>query len=76
MTRKMQKGLEKEISRNANNNPKKFWGYVKGKMNTKTGISDLIKNTVDGEEVATVTDQEKTRRKLSISRVIQQRLYP
>ena len=51
MTRKLQKDLEKEISRHAKNNPSKFWGYVKGKMNTNTGIADINKNTVDREKV-------------------------
>ena len=59
MTRKLQRDLEKEISRTAKENPKKFWGYVKSKMKTKTGIADLIKKKDGNHEELTKTDQEK-----------------
>jgi len=46
MTRKIQKETEKGIARDAKKNPKKFWRYVKNKLKTRTGISDL--ETEDG----------------------------
>jgi len=59
MTRKLQRDLEKDISRSAKDNPKKFWGYVKGKLNTKTGIADLVKRQEGEQEEMTTSDTEK-----------------
>ena len=57
MTRKIQRDLEKDISRQAKSNPKQFWNYVKGKMKTRTGV--LIIQSDGNEEMLTKTDQEK-----------------
>jgi len=59
MTRKLQRDLEKDISRQAKSNPKQFWNYVKGKIKTRTGVSDLIIQSDGNEEMLTKTDQEK-----------------
>ena len=59
MTHKLQRDLENDISRQAKSNPKKFWNYVKGKMKTRTEVSDLIIQSDGNEEMLTKTDQEK-----------------
>ncbi|VDI46292.1 Hypothetical predicted protein [Mytilus galloprovincialis] len=59
LTRKAVKMKEKEIAKQVKNNPKKFWHYVKSKTKTRTGISDLVMNTQDGNDVLTTNDKEK-----------------
>jgi len=59
MTRKLQRDLETNICRPAKSNPKQFWNNVKGKMKTRTRVSDVIIQSDGNEEMPTKTDQEK-----------------
>ena len=59
MTRKLQRDLEKDVSKQAKTNPKKFWNYVKRKMKTSTGVSDLVIRTEGSKEILTRNNQQK-----------------
>ena len=56
MSRKMQRDTERAIAKEAKNNPKKFWRFVKNKLRTRSGIADLQK---EGEVSLASTDKEK-----------------
>ena len=56
--RKAKRIMEKDIAKNAKENPKKFWKYANSKRKTRTGISEL-KYTHNGEITSTKNDQEK-----------------
>ena len=55
ITRKAQRDKEKKIANESKRNPKKFWNYVKSKLKTKPGISELLINESD----TTKSDEEK-----------------
>jgi len=59
MTHKLRRNLEKDISRQAKLKPRQFWNYVKGKMKTRTGVSDLIIQSDGNEEILTKTNLVK-----------------
>ena len=56
MTRKLKKGIEKDIAKQAKSNPKMFWRYINSKTKTREGISQL---EVPGENRLTESDNEK-----------------
>ena len=60
-TRKARKLIEKEISKQAKNNPKKFWQYVGRKTKKRSTIPDLLieEEDEDAEPEFTQNDQEK-----------------
>ena len=60
LTRRAKIEQEKNISRNAKDNPKKFWQYVKSKTKTKDNIPDLdIPGEDEGNSKTTTNDFEK-----------------
>ena len=59
ITRKLKKDKEKQIAEEAKRNPKKFWRYIKSKLKTKPGISELQLNECDVKEGTTKSDAEK-----------------
>ncbi len=59
MTRKLQREVEKKISRNAKANQKQFWSYIKKRLKTTSGIADLVKSKPGDEEQLTNSDGEK-----------------
>ena len=59
LTRKAQKDKEKKIANESKRNPKKFWNYVKSKLKTKPGISELLINETNKNQETTKTDEEK-----------------
>ena len=49
LTRKKVKIKEKNIAKNAKENPKRFWSYVQKKSKTKSSVPDLYKNNLKNE---------------------------
>ena len=65
LTRKIQKGLEKQVAKEARTNPKKFWQFVANKSKSRPTIPDLLLEDEDDEDENakyTSTDQEKANR--------------
>ena len=65
LTRKIQKGLEKQVAKEARTNPKKFWQFVANKSKSRPTIPDLLLEDKDDEDENakyTSTDQEKANR--------------
>ena len=50
-----QRHHEEDLSKEAKNNPKKLWKYIKSKLKTKTGISPLLKP----DKTLTTNEQEQ-----------------
>ena len=59
ITRRAQRDKETKIANEAKRNPKKFWNYVKSKLKTKPGISELLINESDAQQGTTKADEEK-----------------
>ena len=59
MTRNLQRDMEKDISKSAKTNPEKFWSFIKSKLKTKVGVSDLVKIQDNDGETLTKNDGEK-----------------
>ena len=59
ITRKAQKDKETKIANESKHNPKKFWNYVKSKLKTKPGISELLIDETGKNQETTKTDEEK-----------------
>ena len=59
MTRKLQRDMEKDISRSAKTNPKKFWSFIKSTLKTKVGEVDLVKIRDNDGETLTKNDGEE-----------------
>ena len=57
LTKKARRNKEVEISKDAKENPKKFWSYVNNKTKTKPGIPNLQKS--DDKDDITKSDKEK-----------------
>ena len=58
LVRQAKKKVERDISRDAKKNPKKFWSYVRRKMKTRANISPLLENPEDPDSLK-YTDAEK-----------------
>ena len=58
LIKKARRNMEKDISREAKDNPKTFWNHVNNKTKTKPGIPNLQKS--DKKDDITKNDKEKT----------------
>ena len=59
LTRSIANDYEKEIAKNAKENPKAIWRYINLKSKTKEGIGNLIENPKDKNSKIVESDKEK-----------------
>ena len=60
LTRKHRKELEKSIAKEAKENPKKFWNYVKSQRKTKERIPDLVMDENSRQKSTNDTQKAET----------------
>ena len=60
-TRCIIKNEQMEIAKASENNPKKFWNYIKSKTKNSSSIGDIKYKNINGEELLATTDEEKSK---------------